>query len=60
MNEEEKNNIAIKYAKQGIDLEKVEEATKKIIEIFSLVFNLAIKNRKVLDKYCKNVGDKNE
>lgn len=53
MNEEEKNNIAIKYAKQGIDLEKVEEAIKKIIEIFSPVFNLAIKNREVLDKYFK-------
>ena len=54
MNEEEKNKIAFELARQGIDLEKLEELSENLLNIMKPVFNLAVKNRKVIDRYCDN------
>ena len=51
MNEEEKNKIAFELARQGIDLEKLEELSENLLNIMKPVFDLAVKNRKVIDKF---------
>lgn len=51
MREEEKNKIAIDLAKQGIDLEDVEKICLDLVKWFKPVIDLAVKNKKILDKY---------
>lgn len=51
MSEEEKNKIAIDLAKQGIDLEDVEKICLDLVKWFKSVIDLAVKNKKILDKY---------
>jgi|GEM_PF-2293917 hypothetical protein len=51
MSEEEKNKIAIDLAKQGIDLEDVEKICLDLVKWFKPVIDLAVKNKKILDKY---------
>lgn len=54
MSEEEKNKIAIELAKQGIDLEKLQEISENLSKILKPVIDLSIKNRKIIDKYYKS------
>ena len=51
MSEEEKNKIAIDLAKQGIDLEEIEKSCLDLVKWFKPVIDLAVKNKKILDKY---------
>ncbi len=51
MNEKEKMKIALNLARQGIDLEKVEKALLDVCEYLEPIFDLAEKNKKILDKY---------
>jgi hypothetical protein len=53
MSEEEKMKIAVDLAKQGIDLEEVERIGGELAEFLQPVIDLAMKNRKILDKYDK-------
>lgn len=53
MSEEEKIKMAIYLAKQGIDLEKVERIGCKLAKLLQPVVDLAMKNKKILDKYDK-------
>lgn len=55
MTEEEKIKIALDLAKQGIDLEEVERIAKELAELLQPTIDLAIKNKKILDKYDKGV-----
>ncbi len=56
MSEEEKMNIAVAFAKQGIDLEKVEKMCSDLGMYLKPVIDLATKNKKILDKYDKGVN----
>ena len=58
MSEEEKIKMAIDLAKQGIDLEEVEKISCELAELLQPVVDLAMKNKKILDKYDKS--DKKE
>ena len=51
MSEEEKNKIAIDLAKQGIDLEDFEKICLDLVKWVKPVIDLAVKNKKILDKY---------
>ena len=51
MSEEEIDKIAVEYAKKGIDLENVEKLCVDLIELTKPVIDLAIKNKKILEKY---------
>lgn len=51
MSEEEKMKIAIDLAKQGIDLEEVERIDCELAKLLQPVVDLAMKNKKILDKY---------
>ena len=51
MSEEEKMKIAIDLAKQGIDLEEIEKSCLDLAKWFKPVIDLAVKNKKNLDKY---------
>ena len=51
MSEEEKNEIAIALAKQEIDLEEIEKSCLDLVKWFKPVIDLAVKNKKILDKY---------
>ena len=51
MSEEEKMKMAIDFAKQGRDLEDVERIAKELAELLQPTIDLAIKNKKILDKY---------
>lgn len=51
--EEEKMKIAIDLAKQGIDLEEVERIGCELAKLLQPVVDLAMKNKKILDKYDK-------
>lgn len=53
MSEEEKIKMAIDLAKQGIDLEEVERICWKLAKLIQPVVDLAMKNKKILDKYDK-------
>ena len=53
MSEEEKMKIAVYLAKQGIDLEKGERIGCELAKLLQPVVNLAMKNKKILDKYDK-------
>lgn len=53
MNEEEKIKVAVDLAKQGIDLEEVEKIGYELAKLLEPVVDLAIKNKKILDKYDK-------
>ena len=50
MSEEEKMKMAIYFAKQGIDLEDIERV-EELAELLHPTIDLAIKNKKILDKY---------
>lgn len=56
MSEEEKMKMAIDFAKQGIDLEEVEKICLDLAEWLKPVIDLAVKNKKILDKYDKGVN----
>lgn len=53
MREEEKIKIAVDLAKQGIDLEEVEKIGCELAKLLQPVVDLAMKNKKILDKYDK-------
>lgn len=53
MSEEEKIKIAIDLAKQGIDLEEVERICCELAKLLQPIVDLAMKNKKILDKYDK-------
>ena len=53
MSEEEKIKMAIDLAKQGIDLEEVERICWELAKLLQPVVDLAMKNKKILDKYDK-------
>lgn len=54
MSEEERVKIAIDLAKQGIDLEDVEKICLDLAKWFKPVIDLAVKNKKILDKYTRS------
>lgn len=60
MSEEEKMKIAMDLAKQGIDLEDVEKIVSDIYEYLEPILELAEKNKKIIDKYCKRKDKENE
>ena len=51
MSEEEKMKMAIDFAKQGIDLEEVERIGCELAKLLQPFVDLAMKNKKILDKY---------
>lgn len=53
MSEEEKMKIALDLAKQGVDLEEIEKLCSDLVMYLKPVIDLAIKNKKILDKYDK-------
>lgn len=53
MSEEEKIKMAIDLAKQGIDLEEVERIGDELAKFLQPIVDLAMKNKKILDKYDK-------
>lgn len=53
MTEEEKLKMAMDLARQGIDLEEVEKLCLDLAEWLKPVIDLAVKNKKILDKYEK-------
>ena len=53
MSEEEKIKMAIYLAKKGIDLEEVEKIGDELAKFLQPVVSLAMKNKKILDKYDK-------
>ena len=53
MSEEEKMKIAVDLAKQGIDLEEVERICWELAKFLQPIVDLAMKNKKILDKYDK-------
>lgn len=53
MSEEEKIKMAIDLAKQGIDLEEVERICSELAKFLQPIVDLAMKNKKILDKYDK-------
>lgn len=54
MSEEEKMKIAIDLAKQGIDLEDVEKICLDLAKWLKPIFDLAEKNKRIIDKYIKD------
>lgn len=60
MSEEEKMRMAMDLAKQGIDLEDVEKIALDIYEYLKPIFELAEKNKKIIDKYCKRRDKEDE
>lgn len=60
MSEEEKMKMAIDFAKQGIDLEDVEKIVLDIYEYLKPILELAEKNKKIIDKYCKRKDKEDE
>lgn len=60
MSEEEKMKMAIDFAKQGIDLEEVEELISEIYKDLKPFFDLVEKNKKIIDKYCKRKDKEDE
>ena len=60
MSEEEKIKMAIDLAKQGIDLEDVEKIALDIYEYLKPILELAEKNKKIIDKYCKRRDKEDE
>ena len=60
MSEEEKMKMAIDFAKQGIDLEDVERIALDIYEQLKPILELAEKNKKIIDKYCKRKDKEDE
>lgn len=60
MSEEEKMKMAIDFAKQGIDLEDVEKIALDIYEYLKPILELAEKNKKIIDKYCKRKDKEDE
>lgn len=60
MSEEEKMRMAMDLAKQGIDLEDVEKITLDIYEYLKPILELAEKNKKIIDKYCKRRDKEDE
>ena len=60
MSEEEKMRMAMDLAKQGIDLEDVEKIVLDIYEYLKPILELAEKNKKIIDKYCKRKDKEDE
>ena len=60
MSEEEKMRMAMDFAKQGIDLEDVEKIALDIYEYLKPILELAEKNKKIIDKYCKRKDKEDE
>lgn len=60
MSEEEKMRMAMDLAKQGIDLEDVEKIALDIFEYLKPILELAEKNKKIIDKYCKRKDKEDE
>ena len=60
MSEEEKMRMAMNLAKQGIDLEDVEKTALDIYEYLKPILELAEKNKKIIDKYCKRKDKEDE
>jgi len=60
MSEEEKMRMAMDLAKQGIDLEDVEKIALDIYEYLKPILELAEKNKKIIDKYCKRRDKEDE
>ena len=60
MSEEEKMRMAMDLAKQGIDLEDVEKIALDIYEYLEPILELAEKNKKIIDKYCKRKDKEDE
>lgn len=56
MTEEEKLKMAMDLARQGIDLEEVEKLCLDLAEWLKPVIDLAVKNKKILDKYDKGAN----
>lgn len=54
MSEEEKMKIALDLAKKRIDLEEIEKIVDDIYEYLKPVFDLAEKNKRIIDKYIKD------
>lgn len=54
MSEEEKIKIALELAKQGIDLEEIENTMNNIYEYIKPLLDLAEKNKRIIDKYIKD------
>ena len=52
--------MAIDFAKQGIDLEDVEKIVLDIYEYLKPILELAEKNKKIIDKYCKRKDKEDE
>lgn len=51
MTEEEKYKMAYELARKGIDLEKVEELSIEFAKMLKPIVELALKNKKYIDKY---------
>lgn len=60
MSEEEKMRMAMDLAKQGIDLEDIEKIALDIYEYLKPILELAEKNKKIIDKYCKRKDKEDE
>lgn len=60
MSEEEKMRMAMDLAKQGIDLEDVEKIALDTYEYLKPILELAEKNKKIIDKYCKRKDKEDE
>lgn len=60
MSEEEKMRMAMDLAKQGIDLEDVEKIVLDTYEYLKPILELAEKNKKIIDKYCKRKDKEDE
>lgn len=54
ISEEEKIKIALDLAKQGIDLEEIENTMNNIYEYIKPLLDLAEKNKRIIDKYIKD------
>ena len=54
MSEEEKMKIALDLAKNGINLEEVEKTIDTIYGYLKPIFDLAEKNKRIIDRYIKD------
>ena len=55
-----KMRMAMDLAKQGIDLEDVERIALDIYEYLKPILELAEKNKRIIDKYCKRKDKEDE
>lgn len=52
--------MAMDLAKQGIDLEDIERIALDIYEYLKPILELAEKNKRIIDKYCKRKDKEDE